>query len=236
MASKETIERDEKLEKDSLEKSAAKKAGGASPPPESEGKRLVIPKDLHDLRSVGNAEPVPPGNAETQGERLVIPEDLHDLRGVGNAEPVPPGKAGIGVALAVVGVLGMIPTVKQFVAQLWHKDYGAAAETGAWTAASFYPPTMPLVGAKVVAHEFKEHREGITKRGNAVGEALDPGVWFFGVRTPIGGFYAASYAVAESSARGIVSIGKGIGEGAALVWKYAIPHGQSTPYPIRYYR
>lgn len=160
------------------------------------------------------------------GKRIATtPDYLLDIGRAQSLTKTPPtepppstgAKAGIGVAFTVAGVLGTIPAVKQFIAQLRNEDYGAAAETSAWTAASFYPPTMPLVGAKVVADQYRTHREGITKRANIVGEFFDPGS-LRGDRTLIGGFYAASYAVAESGVRGVVSIAEGIGEGAAFIW------------------
>jgi RHS repeat-associated protein len=131
--------------------------------------------------------------------------------------------------LAVVGVLGAIPSIKQFFQQWSAGERGAAIETAGWTAASFYPPTMPVVLAKGASSEFDANREAIEGRGEAFGEMADllfappmVGLAAFGggevPHTPIGATVAAGWAVTESTGRAISKIPGAVYEGASILF------------------
>jgi hypothetical protein len=131
----------------------------------------------------------------------------------------------------VVNAVVALPSALTAIEQFRSGDFWGGVETGGWTVLGLIPTTAPVAGSKAVGDTYKANKEGITERANWVGGWFDPGT-LFGVKTPVGGAVAATYAVAESTARTVaepvVHAGIGLGEGFARAitsrdpncWKY----------------
>lgn len=131
-------------------------------------------------------------------------------------------KAPVSPAGALDSATAVISTTGDYITQLSEGDYTGARKTaeGAALALSLirvHPAlAIPLV-AVGARGEYVEHREGITKRANAVGDFFNP----YGLN-PIGGGVAAGlYAATESTGRTIVKpivkTGEYLGKGAGWV-------------------
>ena len=117
----------------------------------------------------------------------------------------------------LVNIAFAAPNVVTAIRQFKSGDWQGGLETTGWTILGLIPTTSPVAGAKAVSDTFEANREGIMGRATVVGEALDPGT-LVGVRTPVGGVAAATYAVGESAARTVAEpvVGLGIGIGAGM--------------------
>jgi hypothetical protein len=126
--------------------------------------------------------------------------------------------------VAVVGALISIPGVKQLLQQLATGQVSGALKTAGTMATPYVLARLAGAGPAAVAtfavgtvltYHDPEHHDVITEHANAIGESLDPGMWLFGVRTPIGGFFASSWAATESTLRSGWTVVKSTREGAA---------------------